>query len=313
MSPKARFWTVALGAGALSAVLYLTLTIGSLGAMVFAYVAQLPLFLVGLSLGAGASAIAAGVTAIVMLANGGPAFSAVFSAMFLLPVVVLVRQALLSRTAGDGSTEWYPPGLLAGWLTGIGAGLLAVIAVLMEFYGGLEGQARAIAGQFYDIIVAGAGAKGSAVDRAGAVERMAAFMPGTAVASLLCMTVVNGSLAQGVLQRFGWNSRPLADIAQLDLPMQVVWGFGLALVAGMLLPGDFGYLARNMAAVILVGGLLAGLGVAHAAVRKLGGKPWMLVLLYTMSLVLFWPLLVLAVVGLLEPFVGLKRRLVRQA
>ncbi len=313
MSPKVRFWTVALAAGALSAVLYLALTIGSLGAMVFAYVAQLPLFLVGLSLGAGASAIAAGVAAAVMLLRGGVEFAAIFALLFLLPVVLLVRQALLARTTADGSIEWYPPGLLAGWLTGIGAALLGAGALFMELYGGLESLARAVAGQFYDVMVSASSTKPSVADRAGVVDRMSALMPGTAIASLLAMTVVNGSLAQGVLQRFGWNVRPRVDIAELDLPIHVVGGFALALVAGLLLPGDFGYLARNLAVVLLIGGFLAGLGVAHCAVRKLGGKAWMLVLLYAVALILFWPTLVLAAIGLAEPFVGLKRRLARQA
>jgi len=313
MSPKARFWTIALGAGALSAVLYLTLTIGSLGAMVFAYVAQLPLFLAGLSLGAGASAIAAGVAAVVMLARGGVAFAMIFALLFLLPVVLLVRQALLARQTADGATEWYPAGMLAGWLTGIGAALLGAGAVAMEFFGGLESLARAVAGQFYDVMVSASAMKPSIADRASTVERMSAFMPGTAIASLLCMTVVNGTLAQGVLQRFGWNVRPAVDIAALDLPVHVVGAFGLALVAGILLPGDFGYLARNLAAVLLVGGLLAGLSVAHCAARRFGGKSWMLVLLYAAALILFWPVLVLAAIGLAEPFVGLKRRLARQA
>ncbi|MGQ0675138.1 MAG: DUF2232 domain-containing protein, partial [Rhodospirillales bacterium] len=129
------------------------------------------------------------------------------------------------------------------------------------------------------------------------------------VTSLLIMTTVNGVLAQGVLTRFGVNRRPAPDIAALDLPVAFVAVFAAALAAGLVLPGDLGYLARNLAPVVLVGGALAGLAVVHAAVRRLEARTWMLVAVYMAATLLVWPILLLAAVGMAEPFLKLKRRL----
>jgi hypothetical protein len=54
---------------------------------------------------------------------------------------------------------------------------------------------------------------------------------------------------------------------------------------------------------------LAGLAVLHIAVRRLPSPGIVLIGFYTVAAVFGWPLLIAAVVGLLENWLGLRRRL----
>jgi hypothetical protein len=102
-------------------------------------------------------------------------------------------------------------------------------------------------------------------------------------------------------------------MAGLDLPRTVPALLGACVLGSWLLPGDLGYLARNAAPVILVGALLAGLAVAHAAVRRIEGRSWLLVLIYMIAAFMVLPMFLLAAIGLAEPFLNLKRRMARAA
>ena len=309
MPAAAKFWAAVLGAGALSGSLYLMVALGSSGALVLAYIAQLPLFLVGLSAGLAASAMAGALAAVVTLAVHGIPISAIFVIAFLLPVLVLVRQGLLSRTNQAGETEWYPIGLLTGCLVGIGIAVAGLSVLFLAITGGAEQGVRTFVGRVFDAAMAAMPRGTPPMGREQAINLMAGYLPGMAVASLLIMTTVNGVLAQGVLARFGLNLRPSPDIATLDLPVAFVAVFAAALVAGAVLPGDLGFLARNLAPVVLIGGALAGLSVVHAAVRKRDARTWMLVAVYLAATLLVWPIVILAAVGMAEPFLKLKRRL----
>ena len=53
---------------------------------------------------------------------------------------------------------------------------------------------------------------------------------------------------------------------------------------------------------------LGGLAVLHAAVRRLSHPTMILVFFYTTAALFGWPFLVVAILGLLESWLGLRRR-----
>src|SRR6516164_5945410 len=125
-----RFGTVAPAAlcGTAGAGLYLCVLTGSPGAAILVSLAQLPLFIAGLWLGTGATAVAGLVaSAIVLAAARDLVMAALFATLCAAPVVFLVRQALLARTGVDGALEWYPPGALTAWLTGLALGACGIV------------------------------------------------------------------------------------------------------------------------------------------------------------------------------------------
>src|SRR6185437_16874583 len=102
--------TIAVGCGGVGAALYLAVLLGSPGGLILVYLTQLPLFLSGLWLGAGAAAVAGTTACLVLLATSDAVAMAVFAALNAAPVGLLVRQALLARRGDDGTLGWYPAG-----------------------------------------------------------------------------------------------------------------------------------------------------------------------------------------------------------
>jgi hypothetical protein len=288
--------------GALCAALYLTILTGSPGALILAYLAQLPLFAAGLWLGLGGGAAAAGVASGVLLAVGGLSAALAFAALYAAPIVVLVRQSLLARRAPDGAVEWYPPGLLTAWLTALG--LLAFFGAI-AFFGGPSGVEPLLRDLLAPAIDRLAGDSRSNLD--GLTHTLALIAPGAVAASWMTMTASNAILAQGVLARFGKAWRPSPDLAALTLPL---WLSGALAAAAMLslMSGPARFYGINMLIVLSVPFCLAGLAVLHAVVRRLRHRQIPLAAFYVLAGLFGWPLLVITVLGVLDAPLGLRRR-----
>ena len=297
---------VAAACGAVGGCLYLTVTLGTPGALILVYLTQLPLFLAGLWLGAGAAALAGLTGSLVLLAASDLLGAALFAAVNAAPVVLLVRQALLARRRGDGSIAWYPPGLLTAWLTAIA---LAGIAGALLLFGGAGGLQSALQGLVSDVL--GRLARRPIESREQVAAALALVIPGIVAASWMMMAAVNAVLAQGVLARFGANWRPTPDLAALGLPLWLPAALGLA-AAATVFGGTPRFVGINTMIALSVPFCLAGLAVLHMAARRLTHPAMALVGFYTLAGLFGWPLLAVAVLGLLETWLGLRRRLAPQ-
>jgi Predicted membrane protein (DUF2232) len=287
--------------GALGAALYLAVLTGSPGSLILVYLAQLPLFAAGLWLGVAAGAAAALTGSVVLLAVGGTVAAALFAGLYAVPVVLLVRQALLARNGPDGAIEWYPPGLLTAWLTGLGLAALAVALLLVGGPSGIEALLRESLGPAIDRFV-----DEGAIGR-DTTEELARVVPGVVAASWMVMTASTAVLAQGVLARFRMSWRPTPDLAALTLPIWVTVFLGVAAAATMV-GGAARFFGINVMIVLAVPFCLAGLAVLHTAVRRLRRPQLPLVGFYVLAGLLGWPLLVMAIVGLFDALFGLRQR-----
>jgi hypothetical protein len=293
----------AVGLGGVGACLYLALTFGSPGALLIVYMTQLPLFAAGLWLGT-AAAIVAGLTGIAVLAaSGDPLAALVFAAMNALPAMLLVRQALLTRRRPDGAVKWYPPGLLAGWLTALALVGIGGAVVLSGGPQGMEAALRGVAGQALDRL-----AGKNLPNRDQIAATLGVVMPGIIAAGWMSMTIVNAVLAQGIVARLGAARRPSPDLAELGLPLWVPLALGAA-AGATLLGGAPRFVGISVMIALCVPLCLGGLAVLHAAVRRLPNPGIVLIGFYLMAAVFGWPLLIAAVFGLLENWLGLRHRL----
>jgi Predicted membrane protein (DUF2232) len=288
--------------GAVAGLLYLSVMTGSPGAVILAYLAQLPLFAAGLWLGVIAAVSAGAMASVLVLAAAGWIAAAGFAALNAAPILLLVRQAMLARRAPDGALEWYPAGLLAAWLSGIG---LAGLAAGVAFFGGpvaIEGEFSRLLAPAIEPYAQAGGTSGEAV-----AAILALVMPGTVAASWMIMTASNAVLAQGLLARFGRAWRPSPDIAAFTLPS---WLSVLLVAAAILLTlgGAMRFVGVNVLIVLLVPFSLAGLAVLHGCARRLRRPQVALVAFYSVALLFGWPLLAIAVVGALDAPLGLRRR-----
>jgi hypothetical protein len=294
---------IAAGCGAIGGCLYLSVLLGSSAGLILVYLTQLPLFVAGLWLGTTGATIAGITAAVVLLAASDLLGAALFAALNAVPVMILVRQALLARTQGDGAIRWYPPGLLVAWLTAMALAGIGVAMVLLGGTDGLQAQLRDVITNVLDRL-----GEQALSERADIAAGVALVVPGIIAASWMVMVVINGVLAQGLVARFGVNWRPAPELVQLRLP---VW-LPLLLTAAVIATGFEGtsrFIGVNTMITLLVPFGLAGLAVLHAAVRRLSHPTAALVMFYVLAGLFGWPLLAIAILGLFETWLGLRRRL----
>lgn len=302
---------LAAGGGGISALFFLSVMAGGGGALILAYMAPLPLLMLGLGPGLSAALVGgAAATALVGLASNLLAALA-FALANLLPALLVVRQALLARTREDGSLEWYPPGLLVTVLAGYGVALLLGAALLTAEAGGLETTVQeALEGTLGAISQGLAGAATAEAEAlSGFVDVLVPVFPALVVISWLAMTVVNGALAQGLLMRFGRNRRPPMRMAALSLPPWAPAALAVVGLAAALLDGALGYVAVNAALVLMVPFFFAGLAVVHALAARRGSRPMVLVLFYLFLMLFQWVVPLVVGLGLIEQWAGLRQRL----
>jgi hypothetical protein len=258
---------LALAAGLLSALLFLSLAKGIALGAVLSYVAPIPLLMAGLALGQGAlvAAVAVALFAVVAVAGGVSALP--FAIAAVVPALVVTNRALLWRNADDGSVHWYPPGLVLAWLTAAGLALmLCGTALLAGSPDGIEGSVSKVLGDALALVAA----EMPADQRAKVVGWWAPLFPAMVIGSWLIMAVVNACGAQGLLARLGHARRPSPAYRQLWLPDWPVFGLVSMAVLAIAVGGDLGYVAANAAAVLLIPFMFLGLAVIH---RWVEGRP----------------------------------------
>ncbi|MDO8605634.1 MAG: DUF2232 domain-containing protein [Phaeospirillum sp.] len=256
---------IALAAGLLSSLLFLLLAKGYAVGMLLSYVAPLPLMMVGLHRGLIAALVAglAAMAAVAAVVGGMPSLP--FAITAVLPSLVVVRQALLWRSNSAGTVEWYPPGLVLGWLTGMGLALILIGVTLAPEQpasgemGGIQAWVADMIGRTMDLLAPTL----TVEQRHTAIGWWVPFFPAMVVGSWLAMAIVNAVSAQGLLARLGRNQRPTPAYRKLELP---IW-LGVVLVGastvGAMAGGDLGYVARSVAVVTLIPFALLGLAAMH--------------------------------------------------
>ena len=279
----------------------------SVGLLVINYFAQLPLLLVGLSLGT-MSVATAGLAALVSITVViGLAGALQYLVVFVIPAMVVVNRSLLSRAGPDGTTEWYPTGNLLAILAGYGA--IAFVAVLIM----LAGQDGGLRGVIQDAIVAFITMFTPAVPEGDLIviaEHWALSVPAMIVMSWMLMIVINSAIAQSTLVVSAKNFRPTPRYSYFELPRWLAAILAAALAVWALGTDDVAFIGRTLSMVFATPYFLLGLAVVHRLVRKWPARHLFLTIFYIMLLlILDWPSFA-AVVGLgfAEQWFGLRRR-----
>lgn len=296
---------LAIAAGLASAVLFVSVFGGSAMLLLTTYLAPLPLFAAGLGLGVMAALVAAGVALVAVTATTGGATALPFAATTVVPALVVSRQALLWRTDAGGKVEWYPPGLLLGWLTGLAAAALVAAALMAPYHeGGAEGLVRSYLEQVAGAMVPDA----EAHLRQLLVDMWAPLLPGLLATVWLLVAVLNAVLAQWGLARAGRNLRPTPAYQGLELPPWLAAAVLASVVTGFAAGGDVGYAARNLAVLLVVPFVLLGLAGVHGALRRRPHGGTLLALFYGLFFVMFgWAVLIVAGLGFVRHWTTLRR------
>jgi len=311
---------IAIASGLMSAFFALAYLGGSALTLILVYLAPVPILLVGLGKGPRAATIAAGTGFLATGALGGLSLAGIYGLVYALPAWMVTRLVMLQRqtatnltgsetTGGENKaeSEWYPIGPALAALALLATGMI----LLAEFSAGemgLKGTLEAHMAEAFQLLVPTT----DEAWRSRAIDVILPLFPGAVGVSWVTLTAVNAVIAQGVLVRAGRNLRPSPAYAELDLPQWASWP--LVLSAGAALSGpllgmeDLGYLGHNTAMVTAIPYFFLGLAVIHTLARRVKATSAVLVAVYLVVLMSGWAALVVAGVGVVEQWVGLRDR-----
>ena len=299
-------WLLIFVGSLASILMFVAASTGNFGGLMLAQFYQLPFFLVGFSMGAVACTISAVVAGAGVFLLAGLVGVSVFVFFIALPVIFVIRQALLFRTDNYGAKEWYPPGLLAASVTCFGLISLTVVCIWFELNtDGIEASIREFLTNFTENTLQNIPAE----SRAQIVERITPVLPGAIGFYWLVTLVINGVLAQSFVTRFGWNLRPNPKYSAVKLPKWFPPLAAALLIATLILPGALRFFAINAAIIIFFPFLLVGFAVVHVAAKRIAVGPVLLFGFYILMFLFGWPLILVVFLGLIEQIAGLRQRL----
>jgi hypothetical protein len=296
---------IALGGGGVSAVVSAAAASATPSALLFVHLAPLPLFLVGLGGGAMAATIAGIGGLLIAGFLGGFLAAAVYAVIHALPAWLVTRQSLRQRTLADGTVAWYPIGNALAELAVLGA--IVFFAATMAVWtdgGSIVGSVSSYLDTVLSIIMPGL----AEADRGPLVAMMTAIFPGVSAAWWLLIAVLNGVLAQAILTRMGKSLRPSPRYSDLTAPDWLSWLVVGAAAMALFGPGELEYMGRNLVMILAVPYFLVGLAVAHSLVARLPSPGMLLAVFYIVVIFSGWAMMAIAGVGLIEQWVGLRRR-----
>jgi hypothetical protein len=301
-----QLFLIGLGAGAAAALLFASVASGSPLAILLFYLAPLPILIASM----GWSHWAALIASIVASASVGALFGVYFFAAFLigvgLPAWWLGYLALLARPTADGGLEWYPVGHLVFWAAIISA-VIVILGILSM--GPDEESFRA---SLRSGVERALDAEGLSASRAGGrldwlVDTMVTAMPMAAAVLATVTVVVNLGLAARIVNMSGRLRRPWPELSAMRFP-----AYGPAVmattVAGSFVTGMTGLASGALMASMLVAYAMLGFAVLHSITRGTSSRPFVLGGAYAAVVVLFWPAIVLTLLGLADTALDLRGR-----
>ncbi|PPR10628.1 MAG: hypothetical protein CFH41_01617 [Alphaproteobacteria bacterium MarineAlpha11_Bin1] len=296
---------IPLGAGVVSAVLHLSLTLGSPGALMIAYFAQLPIAATGLALGLSQAAVAAACAAmLVALLSPGAGTLSLFIITSALPVIMVIFFAMRNRADDMGGVAWYPVGRILVWLSMLAvAAFFASYVVFMDNEGGIRGAVQG----YLKTIITGLNNTDQPVFDA-MIMTMVTIFPGVAAASWILMSLINCVLAQRFLVVIGKNIRPKPVYSDIEAPL---WPVAIIVIGALLTfsGGEIGFIGLNILLITSVPFFFIGLAVLHSISNAWSGRFFALAFMYIFLILAHWPAALIAVLGVLESRLQIRDRL----
>jgi hypothetical protein len=312
---------IGIGAGAAAALLFASVTSGSLLSVLLFYVAPLPMMIAGLGWSHWSALIGAGTAALAVAALFGPVFFVGFLASAGLPAWWLSYLTMLARpaaTGGNGTApalEWYPPGRLVMW-----SAILAVLVIVLAIPNfGVDAESfragmRQALGQILRIETGDLAGSPLSVPGVSNAQRLldflAAALPLAGAVLATITNVLNLWLAGRIVKFSGRLTRPWPDLATMTFPRPMALVLAAAALATTL-GGMLGIVSSVLAAALLMAYGVLGFAVLHAITRGMSARGLVLGGVYAAVLVIGWPVLALCLLGLIETAIDLRARIAR--
>jgi hypothetical protein len=311
-----QFWLqmglIALGAGAASALLFASVLSGSITSVVLFYLAPLPILIAAIGWSHWAALAAAVAAALGLTLAFGTFFFPAFLIGVGLPAWWLGYLALLARLSAD-ETEWYPPGRLVVWAAILGA---LVIMIALPQFGSDEVTIQATLRSGFERMLrlqmhipAGEALTVPGVsDPDRLIDILVAVLPPAAAVLTTITQLLNLWLAARIVKISGRLKRPWPDLAAMRFPAATPLVLAAA-IGGSFLPDIVGMACALVVASLLVAYAALGFAVLHGITRRLQSRTVVLVGIYSAVAIFGWPVLLVALLGLLDIALDLRTRL----
>lgn len=292
-----------IGGSALSVLLFLLAPTFSSLFMGLANFIVLPLLCLGLGRSTSAQFYASLLVTLLMTLLTGIQGSLILLLISLIPAMLVGYLALLSRRGDKGELFWYPPGRLMTALTAYALGLLAL------FFGFFLNSGYTTVFRTHLIQMAPHNLQAQYTHLADQIIR---FLPAIMAISAMLGTLINAIVAQMILVKLHKNQRSTPPVSVIELSWWLWIALALCGLAALLLKGSSGQFFMNAVLILLFAFLFEGLGIVHILfARYIPGK--MFLWIFYISMIVFgWPILIVIVLGLFEPWVKLRKRLTLQ-
>jgi hypothetical protein len=301
---------IGVSAGVAAALLFASVASGSWLAILLFYLAPLPILIAAIGWSHWAALIAAIVAAVALGAAFGFYLCAVFLIGIGLPAWWLGYLALLARPAPTAANpealEWYPVGHLVTWAAIVGA--LIVIGEILNIGATEESFRDSMQRGIERVLRSGrrTGSPDQGLSRQ-IVDFLVVYLPVAAGVLTTLVSLVSLVLATQVVKLSGRLRRPWPNLSTMHFPVYAPALTGAA-VAGFFLPGLPGIAAGVLMGSMLTAYAVLGFAVLHAITLGARGRPFALGGAYAAVLVLGWPALIMALLGLADTAFDLRRR-----
>lgn len=301
---------IGLGAGAASALLFVSVASGALTSLLLTIFAQLPILIaaIGWTHLAGLAGVLVASAGLTLVLGGAVGF--LFLITVGLPAWWIGYLVLLARPAASaepGAMEWYPVGRIVAW-TAIAAATIVFVSLLR--YGADIASVRTGLRREIDLFSRALIAlqiRGFS-DPERTKDALVLIVPGMKAVGLTLISLTNVWLAALVVKVSGRLRRPWPAIAQMSFPPFAPMVL-VAAVAATFLPELIGLAGSVFTASLLLAYALLGLAVVHVVTRGIAGRGVMLTCLYIFVMLFSWPLLlVMSLLGLIETVLALRAR-----
>jgi hypothetical protein len=311
---------IAIAAGAASALMFASIISGALISLLLVYLAPLPLMVAALGWGPLVSTIggigAASALGLLFGLGYGVSYAITVAvpAWWLGHLVLLGRAGTHAGSAGNGAApppapmlEWYPMGRILVWIACIA---VAMTAVALLSYGSdaasIEAAMKRGLLRFLDL---NGIATNSNTERG--IEGLIVIAPGVAAVGAMFNPLINLWLAGKITATSGRLNRPWPDLRSTALPPMTLVALCVA-VALCFTGGLLAMFAQAAAAALLSTYSLMGFAVLHIVTLRLKSRAMLLGLIYVITLLFIWPMLILmAAIGLVDALLGLRERFMR--
>ncbi|MBL4757364.1 MAG: DUF2232 domain-containing protein [Rhizobiales bacterium] len=213
------------------------------------------------------------------------------------------------RSDGTPDRAWYPLGNIVASV-GVIAALLVMVGIL-TITDSLEDYQLFVQSHFQSFSeLSEIPSDGPQIDAdlyQAFLTQLSFLLPIVLAAGWIMIVLINLYGGAKIAALSGQLTRPWDDLSAISLPQM----YGIAMVPailGTMLPGLIGLACLILLGTLAIAHAVIGLSILHSITRKFPGRAILLAIVYGGVMLLGFPLIILSVLGLIEPWARLRDR-----